>query len=64
MTAAGEIRRAVAALRPFTDPRGHDVLDALESTALHLAAYTPDDPKSDGYHGRMADVYDLREKTR
>lgn len=25
-------------------------------------AYEPDDPKSPGYHGRTADIWDLREK--
>ena len=25
--------------------------------------YAPDDPKSEGYHDRMADIYDLRDKT-
>jgi hypothetical protein len=26
-------------------------------------AYEPSDPKSDGYHDRLADVWDLRDKT-
>lgn len=76
-----DIRAAFIRLRNLTDPRGHDLLDALEDLTVgydqgfddiqRLVNAPPErfsvraellepQPKDDGYHELMADVYDMR----
>ena len=82
MNAVAEIHAAFAEVRSYCDPRGHELLDALEllcvrnlsrlaDNSLHsvradrlpdINGVDPDDPRSDGWYGRMVDMWDMRER--
>lgn len=55
------IDRAQAERQHSLDYRAIALAGAQAMSFPEAGGYAADDPKSDGYHGRFADVYDIRE---